>query len=116
MIQERKHELEIVKIDQSLLKYLNEKRKQPRKISQRMLDIENSINTLEKGEAVKVPVDSERDVSNLRTWISQNRKRLKPDAGIITTVYKKEQNLLYIHREDGEKKVKGIDKSTMITK
>jgi hypothetical protein len=101
MTQESK--FEIAKLDKPLLEYLNEKRKPFKKMSQRLLDVMTSINMLKKGEVVKVPVCNARDVCNLRTWLSQNRKRLKPDVGHITTVYKKEENLLYIYREDREK-------------
>jgi hypothetical protein len=101
---------EIAKLDKPLLEYLNEKRKPFRKISQRLLEVMTTINMLEKGEVAKVPVNSERDVSNLRTWISQNRKNLKPEVGHITTFYKKEENLLYVCREDKIKSRQRIEK------
>lgn len=68
-------------------------------ISKKSLELIDTIEMVKKGEGIDIPVENEREVHNIRSWITNNRKRLRPDLRDVRTSYKKEKNLLYIYLE-----------------
>lgn len=63
--------------------------------SQKACEIFESIEMARKGEFIKIKVCDERDVHNIRSWLSNNKKHLKTIG--LHTVYKKEEGVLYIY-------------------
>ncbi len=89
-------------MDQPLFDYLKKKRNSllsGRKHSKKALDIIDSINMVEKCKRIGVPANDEREAHNIRSWISNNRKHLKPELRDIRTTYKKNERIIYIYRE-----------------
>lgn len=67
------------------------------KRSQKACKLLESIDTAKNGEFVKVKVCDKKDAHNVRSWLTNNKKSLKPEARNLHTVYKKEEGVLYIY-------------------
>jgi len=70
-----------------------------RMLSKRFIDIIDTIEMVKKGKGVDIPVENEREAHNIRSWITNNRKRLRPDVMDVRTSYKKEKKILYVYIE-----------------
>lgn len=87
-------------MSQSLFEYIKEKRNSLLSGGKRSLKAHNildSIRVTKKGEFIKIPVRDERDVHNIRVWLSNNRKCLDPEVRNMYTTYKREESMLYIY-------------------
>ena len=86
-----------------VLEYLKKKRNSllnvGKKRSQKACKMLDSIKATKKGECIKIPVHKERDVHNIRAWLSHNKKYLKPEDIDIHTAYKRKESILYIYVE-----------------